>query len=58
MRAETLARAIRDIAALLLDAIWRKIRYGESINNRLAFEELKNQQILKMLEEVEKCRRP
>jgi len=50
--------AIRDIAALLLDAIWRKIRYGESINNRLAFEELKNQQILKMLEEVEKCRRP
>jgi hypothetical protein len=54
MRAELMA--YRDIAALLLDALWRKIRYGESINERLTLEELQNRKILDMLEAMDKCR--
>ena len=50
--------ALRDVAVLLLNAVWRKIRYGESINDRLTFEELQNRRILKMLDRTEKCRRP
>ncbi len=50
--------ALWDITALLLDAIYQKIRYGESITDRLTFEELQSRHILKMLDRMEKCRRP
>jgi len=49
--------AIRDLAALFLDAIWRKIRYGEPVQERLTLEELQNRKILSMLEAMDKCRR-
>jgi len=55
MRAELMA--LRDVAALLIAAIWRKIRYGEPIQERLTLEELQNRKILSMLEAMDKCRR-
>ena len=52
-----LLMALRDVAALLLDATWRKTRYCEPINERPTLEERKNRKILSMLEAMDKCRR-
>lgn len=51
MRAELLA--YRDLASLLLSALWGKITRGESIKDRLTLEGLQNRRILA---ELEKCK--